>query len=81
MSHDELQKNRSLKAITLLHYKYTQVYQIIVKIYSIPLANIQNSIYINKSKSNVEKVKCKEYYWHLINKFSHLPKISSSILK
>ncbi len=48
------------------------------RIYSTPLANIQNSIYINKSKLNVEKVKCKEYYWHLIKKFSHLPKAISS---
>ncbi len=48
------------------------------KIYSTPLANIQNSIYINKSKLNVEKVKCKEYFCHLIIKFSHLPKAISA---
>ncbi len=28
MSHNELQENTTLKPITLLHYKYTQVYQI-----------------------------------------------------
>ncbi len=48
------------------------------RIYSTPLANIPNSIYINKSKLNVEKVKCKEYYWNLIKKKSHLTKAISS---
>ncbi len=46
-------------------------------IHSTPLANIQNSIYINISKLNAEKVKCKEYYRHLINKLSHLLKAIS----
>ncbi len=47
-------------------------------IHSTPLANIQNSIYINISKLNAEKVKCKEYYRHLINKLSHLLKAISA---
>ncbi len=46
------------------------------KIFSTPL-DIQNSIFIYKSKLNVEKVKCKEYHWHIINTFSHLPKAIS----
>ncbi len=53
-------KNTTLKPITLLHYKYTQVFlnnwiqTLKEKIYSTPLANIQNITYINKSKLNVE---------------------------
>ncbi len=80
MSHGELQENYNIKTN---HIVTLQIHSIIPNnwsktlkenIYSTPLANIQNSICINKSKLNVEKVKRKEDYSHLINKFSHLPK-------
>ncbi len=75
MSHDELQEKYNIKTnhiVTLqIHSNLPNnwIKTLKERIYSTPLANIQNSIYINKSKLNVEKVKCKEYYWHLINNF------------
>ncbi len=42
--------------------------------YSTPVTNIQNTIYINNSKLQLDKVKCKMYYWHLINNIIHTPK-------
>ncbi len=42
--------------------------------YSTPVTNIQNTIYINNSKLQLDKVKCKIYYWHLINNIVHTPK-------
>ncbi len=42
--------------------------------YSTPVTNIQNTIYINNSKLQLDKVKCKIYYWHLINNIIHTPK-------
>ncbi len=32
--------------------------------YSSPLPEIKNKIYINKSKLEIEKIKCKDFYWH-----------------
>ncbi len=85
MSHDELQEKyiKTNHIVTLQNFIHSSIPNnwtktLKEKIYSTPLANIQNSIYINKSKSNVQKVKCKEYYWHLINQFSHLPKAISA---
>ncbi len=83
MTHDELQAKYNIKTnhiATLQIYSSLPNYWIKTlkeRIYCTPLANIQNSIYINKSKLNVEKVKCKEYYRHLIKNFSHLPKAIS----
>ncbi len=31
-------------------------------------------LHINDSKMDLEKVKCKEIYWHLINNITHMPK-------
>ncbi len=65
MSHDELQAKYNIKAITLLHYKIHSsipnnwTKSLKEKIYITPLTNLQNSIYINKSKLNVEKVNVK----------------------
>ncbi len=42
--------------------------------YSTPVTNIQNTIYINNSKFQLDKVKYKIYYWHLINNIVHIPK-------
>ncbi len=42
--------------------------------YSTPISNIQNSILINKSKREIVEIKCKVYYWHLINNIMHMPK-------
>ncbi len=42
--------------------------------YSTLVTNIQNTIYINNSKLRLDKVKCKIYYWHLINNIIHIPK-------
>ncbi len=41
--------------------------------YSTPLTNIQNTIYINNSKCQLDKVKCKIHYWHLINNIIYIP--------
>ncbi len=32
-----------------------------------------NSINVNNKILNIEKIKCKDFYWHLINKFSYTP--------
>ncbi len=39
--------------------------------YSTPVTNIQNTIYIINSKLQLDKVKCKIYYWYLINNNMH----------
>ncbi len=45
------------------------------------LIKIQNSIHINKSKIEVEIVKCKDSYLHIINNMSYLTKaISISVV-
>ncbi len=85
MTYDELQGKYNIETN---HIVTLQIYSSLPnnwiktpkeRIYSTLLANIQNSIYIYKSKLNVEKVKCKKYYWHLIKKFSHLPKAWENI--
>ena len=43
-------------------------------IYNTPINNIQNCIFINKSKRELVEIKCKDYYWHLINNITHTPK-------
>ncbi len=43
--------------------------------YSSPSLDIKNKIYINKSKLEIEKVKCKDFYWHLISKIQHTPRV------
>ncbi len=35
---------------------------------------IKNKIYINKSKLEIERVKCKDFYWHLISSIQHTPR-------
>ncbi len=42
--------------------------------YTAPISNIKNSIHINKSKKELEKIKYKDIYWHLINNIQHTPK-------
>ncbi len=42
--------------------------------YTAPISNIKNSIHINKSKKELEQIKCKDIYWHLINDIQHRPK-------
>ncbi len=42
--------------------------------YSSLSLEIKNKIYINKSKLEIETVKCKDFYWHLISKFQHMPR-------
>ncbi len=42
--------------------------------YSSQSLEIKNKIYINKSKLEIEKVKCKDFYWHLISKIQHKPR-------
>ncbi len=84
MTHDELQEKYNIQTnriVTLQIYSSLPnnwIKTLNERMYRTPLANIQNSIYINKSKLNVEKIKRKEYYCHLIKKFSHLPKAISS---
>ncbi len=34
---------------------------------------VDNSINVNNKVLNIEKIKCKDFYWHLINKASHIP--------
>ncbi len=34
---------------------------------------VGNSINVNNKVQNIEKIKCKDFYWHLINKSSHTP--------
>ncbi len=43
-------------------------------VYSVPILNIKNRLHINNSKIEMEKVKCKDIYWHLINIVNHTPK-------
>ncbi len=42
--------------------------------YSSPPLEIENKIYINKSKLEIGKVNCKDFYWHLISKIQHTPR-------
>ncbi len=35
---------------------------------------IQTRLHINNSKMEMEKVKCKDIYWQLINNITHMPK-------
>ncbi len=35
----------------------------------------KNNIHINKSKTELEKMKCRDIYWHLINNIQHTPKV------
>ncbi len=35
---------------------------------------VGNSINVNNKVLNIEKIKCKDFYWHLINKAPHMPK-------
>ncbi len=83
MSHYELQEKYNIKnnhIVTLQIYSSLPnnwIKTLKERIFSTPPANIPNIFYINKSKLNVENVKCKEYYCHLIKKFSHLPKAIS----
>ncbi len=42
--------------------------------YAVPILNIKNRLHINNSKMELEKVKCKDIYWHLINNITHTPK-------
>ncbi len=39
---------------------------------------VGNSINVNNKVLNIEKINCKDFYWHLINKASHMP---NNILK
>ncbi len=48
------------------------------KVYSSPLTNIQNRINMNNTKIDIQKIKCKDFYWHLINNNLHKPKAISS---
>ncbi len=43
-------------------------------VYAVPILNIKNRLHINNSKMELEKVKCKDIYWHLINNITHMPK-------
>ncbi len=43
-------------------------------VYAVPVLNIKNHLHINNSKMELEKVKCKDIYWHLINNITHMPK-------
>ncbi len=63
MSHDEQPEKCNIKTnhiVTLqIHSNLPNNWTKTLKeeIYTMPLANVQNSIYINKSKFNVEKAK------------------------
>ncbi len=39
-----------------------------------PTFRQKNNIYINKSKIELEKIKCKGIYWHIINNIQRTPK-------
>ncbi len=80
LTHKELQKKCNIKTNQILTL---QIYSSIPKdwikilkekVYSSPLTNIQNRIEINNSKN----IKCKDFYWHLINNNCHKPKAISS---
>ncbi len=48
------------------------------KVCSSPLTDIQNRIQINNTKIEIQKIKCMDFYWHLINNNFHKPKAISS---
>ncbi len=43
-------------------------------VYSVPILNIKNAFILIIQKVELENVKCKDIYWHLINNISHMPK-------
>ncbi len=73
----------SLQKIINLKINYIKVLQLLSSIpknwiiilkqntYCTPVTNIQNTIYINNSKLQLDHVKCKIYYCHLINNIIH----------
>ncbi len=67
ISHKELQRIYNIRTnhIVVLHI-YSSIpnnwSKILKQVYCSPLTDIQNSIHINKSKLEVEKVKFKDYY-------------------
>ncbi len=61
--------------VILLQSSIPKNWMIILKQHTyIPVTNIQNTIYINNSKLQLDKVKCKIYCLHLINNIIHTPK-------
>ncbi len=81
ISHEALQKlpiNRKINYIEVLQLRSSipKNWMIILKqnTYSTPVTNIQNTTYIKNSKRQLDKVKCKIYYWHLINNIIHTHK-------
>ncbi len=46
-------------------------------VYSSPLTNTQNRIHINITNIEIQKLKFKDFYWHLINSNFHKPKAIS----
>ncbi len=43
-------------------------------VYAVPILNMKHRLHINNSKMQLEKVKCKNIYWHLINNITHTSK-------
>ncbi len=72
LSHNELKGKYNIKtkhiATSQIHSSIPNNWNKTLKqnIYSTPITNIQHNINVNKSKLDVEKAKCKDYYWHLI---------------
>ncbi len=44
------------------------------KTYNTQIDNIQNNILIKKSRREIVKINCKDYYWHLNNNSTRMPK-------
>lgn len=44
------------------------------KVYRNPLIIIQNWIHIDNTIIEIQKTKCNDFYWHLINNNYHKPK-------
>ncbi len=79
--HEALQKTFNFKInyidVLQLQSSIPKYYMNILKqnTCSTPVTNIQITIFINNYKLQLYKVKCKIYYWHLINNIIHIPKV------
>ncbi len=80
MSHDKLTDKYNITTPFQILSTTPKLWKNKIKTLPINKENIpaSNSINVNNKILNIEKTKCKDFCWHLINKFSYTP---NNILK
>ncbi len=78
MKHYKTNTNLKINFIEVLQLQSSipKNWMIILKqhTYSRPVTNIQNTIYIDNSKLQLDQIKCKIHSWHLIDNIIYTPK-------